>query len=401
MSSKGRTTDLKRKKIVWLSFIPATYLNITADLEILKPLGERYDVYLVGPYLSIRQQLKNPKIHLTSIPIESRPRALIPSIALNTILFLFFPFYIITLKPDFIIVKTDGTVFGFLSTLFLNRCLGTRGSKVILDIRSTPVETVKFPFTFRFTVSVAKRVFDGITIITSLMKNDICKKLGIDQNFVGVWSVGASTTLFDPDKYSLQGTFLKKKLGLLDRFVVLYHGSISPRRGLIESVDAFPTVVDRHPEIVLFILGKGYAEGNLKKLIEEKKIETNVIIHGAVDYVEVPKYIAMCDVGIVPLPNISYWRHQCPLKLLEYLAMKKPVIITDIPAHREIVQDKECGIYISSSAPTEITNAIIYAYENKERLSEWGASGREIIVKKYNWEKAAESLEKYLLSLKN
>jgi len=118
-----------------------------------------------------------------------------------------------------------------------------------------------------------------------------------------------------------------------------------------------------------------------------------------VDYAEVPKYIAMCDVGIVPLPDLPYWRFQCPLKLLEYLAMKKVVIVTDIPAHRAIIGKEKCGIYISSVKPIGIAKSITYAYNNKEKLGKWGEIGRTIIKQEYTWEKVARDLENYLLSI--
>jgi len=398
MNPEREKTDFKKKKIVWLSFIPAVYLNLVADLEILRALAKRYEVHLICPYFSIKHRFKNSKIHVIAIPIENRkPFSVIAS---NILLLLFLPFYFPVLRPDFIITKTDGSIFGFMSTLLLKRCLGDRGFKVVLDIRSTPVRTVRFPFRFNFTVSMAKKMFDGMTIITSLMKKEVCQKFGIDPNFVGVWSVGASTALFKPERYVHQGKKLRKKLGLLDKFVVLYHGAFSPSRGLLETVNAFAMIVRRYPNIILFLLGKGSVVPHLKKLIQEKQIQNNVIVHDAVDYSFVPGYIAMCDVGIVPLPNLPYWRHQCPLKLLEYLAMKKVVVITDIPAHREIVGNKEYGVYVSSTNPTEIANAVTYVYENRDKLKEWGASGREIITKNYNWEKAAKDLENYLLSLR-
>ena len=70
-----------------------------------------------------------------------------------------------------------------------------------------------------------------------------------------------------------------------------------------------------------------------------------------VDYEDVPKYISMSDVAIIPLPDMHYWRSQSPLKLLEYLAMTKTVIISDIPAHRAVIGDA-CGIYSPSLHPT-------------------------------------------------
>jgi glycosyltransferase involved in cell wall biosynthesis len=128
-------------------------------------------------------------------------------------------------------------------------------------------------------------------------------------------------------------------------------------------------------------------------------LQDHVLIHSPVDYLDVPKYIAMSNVGIVPLPNHPYWRHQCPLNLLEYLAMGKVVILTDIPANRLVVGDKECGIYLSSVKPIEIAKVIEYAYDNKEKLGEWGKNCRAIIDKEYTWERVATNLEKYLVSI--
>jgi glycosyltransferase involved in cell wall biosynthesis len=217
---------------------------------------------------------------------------------------------------------------------------------------------------------------------------------------VGVWSPGASPALFEPEKHASQGRMLREKLGLLDKFVVLYHGDIPSNRGLIETVNAFQLLTHRHPNIVLFLLGKGSAVPYLKRLVQENKIQ-NVIVHDAVDYLDVPTYIAMCDVGIVPLPNIALWRYQCPLKLLEYIAMEKVVVLTDIPAHREIVGNREFGVYISSIDPAEIVNGVTYAYENRKKLKEWGVSGRNIVAENYSWEKAAEDLGSFLLSLED
>jgi glycosyltransferase involved in cell wall biosynthesis len=124
-----------------------------------------------------------------------------------------------------------------------------------------------------------------------------------------------------------------------------------------------------------------------------------VIIHDAVDYENVPKYISMSDVAIIPLPDMHYWRSQSPLKLMEYLAMKKVVIISDIPAHRAIIGGETCGIYLSSVKPIEIAKSIEHALQNKYRLREWGEIGRVIIQNGYTWQKVANDLNGYLLSI--
>jgi glycosyltransferase involved in cell wall biosynthesis len=246
-------------------------------------------------------------------------------------------------------------------------------------------------------------LFDGITIITWAMRKEVSEKFNLDPESIGIWPDGASIELFTHEKNVNYGVELRKKFGLSKKFIVFYHGHIDLTRGTLESSEAIVKIEKDYPDIVLFFLGTGTAAtlNAIKNLIQRNGIQDRVILHEPVDYEDVPKYIAMCDVGMVTLPNIPIWRNQCPLKLLEYLAMKKTVIVTDIPANREIVGDRKCGIYVSSCDPAEIAKAMVFAYVNRERLEEWGKIGRKIVVQDHNWDKAAKDLETYLLRVES
>jgi glycosyltransferase involved in cell wall biosynthesis len=205
--------------------------------------------------------------------------------------------------------------------------------------------------------------------------------------------------LFNPENPTIRREDLRRNLGLAEKFILFYHGTFSSTRGLTETIEAIKILKNKYHDIVFFLLGTGSTVAALRALIRKEGLLENVIIHNPVVQSEVPKFINMCDVCIVPLPNHPYWRHQSPLKLLEYLAMEKVVILTDIPAHRSIVGDADCGLYISSVNPTEIARAIEYAYFNKENLDERGKIGRRIIKEKYTWGKVARDLENYLSSI--
>jgi len=250
---------------------------------------------------------------------------------------------------------------------------------------------------FNIALYAAKKFFQGITIITPLMKKEVCQNYDINSRFVGVWTSGVSTTTFRPEIYP--GTEMRKKFGLKDKFVIFHHGVFAEERGIIETIKAIETLRSRYPNFVLFLLGKRWHAFNPESIIRKLDIQDMVIVHDSVSYIEVPNYIAMCDVGIVPLPSLSDWRHQCPLNLLEYLAMKKVVIATDIPANREVLGKSECGIYASTADPKEIAAAIVYAYNNKRMLRKWGDYGRMIVEKRYSWDKVADDFEAYLLQL--
>jgi len=231
------------------------------------------------------------------------------------------------------------------------------------------------------------------------MKKEVCNNYSIDPQKLGVWTSGVSDALFDPQNCFSEGSKLRTKLGLHGKFLVLYHGIFTETRGLLETVKAVKIINQKIPDIVFFMLGTGQFVSKLRTVVQEEGLQENVFIHDPVDQSEVPKFIQMCDVGIVPLPDNPYWRAQSPLKLLEYLAMEKTVILTDIPAHQEIVAGEKCGVFISSVNPLEIAKAIEHVYRNKDSISDWGKIGRKIVKKEYTWEKVAKNLENYIKSI--
>ena len=389
--------EFQGRKIVWLSSLVLDIsLFKTSRLEILGHLAKRgHEVYLFATRSKTKYRTRSSGIGVVSIPLRYRPK--VTPILYNILMFFLFPLYLVLKKPHFVVVEPSSPFFGLLLWKpLLSRLIGL---KVVLDIRSTPTYSPAGlrnhlrTLEFNLSIHVAKKMFEGITTITALMRKEICERFRIDLNVIGVWSSGVSSSLFSPEKYTRQRMDLRRKLNLGGKFVVFYHGSHRP--GLGECVRSFKTIAMGHRDIVLFLLGGGTTY-TLADLAERNKLQRSVIIHDPVDYADVPKYIAMCDIGIVPLPNSHYWRYQCPLKLLEYLAMAKPVILTDIPAHRSVVGKEKCGVYISSTNPVEISKAILYAYGNKEKLEEWGASGREIVCREYDWGKKAKDLEDYL-----
>lgn len=368
------------------------YLHKTSRIEILRHLAKRgHETFLFALHSKEKYQPKMKDVHVISIPL--RYIRYLSSLAYTLLLFLFLPFYFINLKPDFIIVEPNDLAFlCLLPTLLFPR---SKRPKIIMDVRSTPVLSgPKETLVFNTAIYIAKKLFDGITIITPMMRKEICAKFDIDPRLVGVWADGASTTLFNSENYDRIA--MRKRLGLDHKFVILYHGALSMQRGILESIKSIETLKGRYPDLVLFLLGDSHSFPEIKKLIQKCDVQDTVITHDKVRYEDVPQYISLCDVGLVPLPDLPIWRHQCPLKLLEYLAMGKVVIATDIPANREVIGKSKCGIYISSANPREIAKAIIYAHDNKEKLKEWGSYGRTIINEKYSWKKVAEEFENYL-----
>ena len=401
ITNGDKPNNSRERKILWVSsIILDVHLHKTSLLGILKHLAERGDnITLIAMRSKNVFTNENSQVRIISVPLRYVP--VVSPVMFAIVIFFLLPVYIINFKPNFIIARPDVSILSLIPGLLFFKL---KKIKLILDVRTTPVETVQLrgflrKLDFVISILVAKKLFDGMTIITPLMKKEICNRFYVNPDKVGVWTDGVSTTLFNPRNYISESMELRRKLGLSGKFVVFYHGAFSDTRGLTETINAMTILKSKYPNVVFFLLGTGPILQMLRTVIHKNDLQNNVVIHSPVDHSEVPKFISMSDVCIVPLPNHPYWRFQCPLKLLEYLAMEKVAILTDIPAHRLIVGKEKCGIYISSIKPIEIAKSILYAYRNKEKLEEWGATGRTIIDEKYSWEKVAKDLESYLLSI--
>jgi len=391
----------RKMRILWLSSLVFGYDTVISRTEMVKHLYQlNVEAYLFAISSRINHKEKSDK-HFILFPMKFTP--IITQLLYNLALFFSIPFYMVKKKANFIIIDQGTAIIGFILKIILPKAK----FKVVLDIRSTPLKSwrsgEKGEFNeksnaFLFSLSlILARKFDGITIVTELMKKEVCDRFSINPNFVGVWTSGVSTSIFNPREFN--GEKIKKRLGLSEKFVIFYHGSLRPH-GLVETFKALKLLSSKQQDLILFLLSNRPTFVSFwTDLANELGIPNNVIFRGKVPYADVPKYIAMSDLPIVPLPYSSNWRNQSPLKLLEYLAMEKVVVLTDIPANREIVGKSKSGIYISSTAPEEIAEAIAYAYRNRGSLSKWGTFGRAIIQDKYTWEKIAKEFKNYLLRL--
>jgi glycosyltransferase involved in cell wall biosynthesis len=389
-------------KITWASsLILDLQLHRTTQIEILKNLTMMgNDTLLIAMRSRERLKLeKSTSLQLTQIPIRFFP--IVSELIYLVVLAFLLPVHIIRSNPDFVIMDSQFSILGSITGVFVSKFKKT---KFLLDIRSTPIGFPGFRGVLQrlqFDVSVffARGLFSGISTITPMMKEEICKKYAIKNIRVGVWTSGVSDSLFDPALWRISGKELRSKLGLSDSFVVFYHGDLSAARGIPEIVEATRVLAQKRNNLVLFLLGSGPVVPMIKSLIMKENIENNVIIHSAVSYEEVPKYISISDICIVPLPDNPLWRHQSPLKLLEYLSMEKVVIATDIPAHRRVIGNAECCLYLSSMDTKEIIKLFEFTQLHKDKLNSWGKVGRKIVLKEYTWKKVAQDFLRYLVSI--
>lgn len=281
------------------------------------------------------------------------------------------------------------------------KILRRKRPKFVLDIRSLAVDLsgnwwgkaqqIRFDSSYR----IAFRYFDGLTMITEKMKKDLQTEANNFEKRICVWSSGVDPNHFDPDNVSDSRSELRFK----DRFVIMYHGIFSPNRGLQQAIEAIALVRKSYPEVMLFLLGNGPAQTELEEQVRTLGLENYVIIHSSVPFEDVPRYIKSAQVGILPFPDLDWWNTSSPIKLCEYLAMGKPVIVTDIEAHRAALGNLPCGFFTPDHHIESLAHGIKTALNNASELSALGQIARKTSIDRFTWARQACKIKVYFQDL--
>ncbi len=187
-----------------------------------------------------------------------------------------------------------------------------------------------------------------------------------------------------------------------NNFIISYIGGFGPHRGIDVAIRSMPKVLKEIPEAKLLLVGGMNSEYEmyLKKLCRNLKVENSVEFTGWVDFSLVSSYIAASDVCLVPHYASGHTNTTIPHKLFQYMAMRKPVVVSDCKPLKRIVEECKCGLVFPSENHEKMAEAVIKLYKDVDYARMMGENGRRAVEKKYNWKNEAKKLIKLYETLK-
>lgn len=96
--------------------------------------------------------------------------------------------------------------------------------------------------------------------------------------------------------------------------------------------------------------------------------------------------------GLVVLQPVEHEMLTLPIKLFEYMAAGLPVIASDFPVWRTIVDGAQCGILVDPLDPVAIAGAMRWLIDHPDAAAQMGARGRAAVERDYSWQPEAERL---------
>ena len=170
----------------------------------------------------------------------------------------------------------------------------------------------------------------------------------------------------DPHGYRVQD--LRRRLGLQDKRVVAYVGSMSLVNHPVDLLlDAFGAVREPCRDAVLLLVGGGEDYDALRRRAVELGLQEGAIFVGRVPPEEVPGYLSLAEVSVEPVRDDLAGRARSPLKIAESLAVGTPVVAGDVGDRREMLGDGQAGLLVRPGDSSALATGILTLLQDRER----------------------------------
>lgn len=233
---------------------------------------------------------------------------------------------------------------------------------------------------------------DAIVTISDVLKKQACEFYNIPPEKVYPVPNGVDTVRFHPE---IDGTDVRRKYGLLDKFVVGYSGTFNAYHGVDLLAKSAKKILEEIPNSTIFFIGDGALREKVEEILISNGIRNKVVITGLIPYSEVPKHLAACDVLVSPIVhNHKDEFFGTPIKHYEYKAMGKPIIASNLGTLKEIFEHKVNSYVIESDDVDAIVESVKEIYLNPYLAKSISLNARKDAIEKHSWEVNAKTIIK-------
>jgi len=203
----------------------------------------------------------------------------------------------------------------------------------------------------------------------------------------GLKNVKVIPHAIDPAVFDIQINYEVAEKYELEENNILCVGQIDPRKGQHILVESMPKILKDHPKTKLLLVGRVFNENqriylkNIESKIERMNLKKNIAFLKDVPKDDLIQLYLLSDVFAFPTD-----RELFPLVLLEAMAAGLPIISTDRPYIREILQDGKAGILVKRER-REFEEGIIALLNDDNLRNRLSKEAKRAIIEKYHLDK--------------
>ncbi len=229
----------------------------------------------------------------------------------------------------------------------------------------------------RFTMPDIARAMDAVTAGNSYLAEYFgryCKEVYV------------VPTAIDLDRFTLRPESVNESP---EKFVIGWTGSSSNFKYLDTIEPVLSRFIEEHDRAELILIADRPWE---HRLLPPEKVR---FIQWSVE--EEVRVLHSMTVGLMPLADDKWTRGKCAFKMLQYMAVGLPVIVSPVGMNRDVLEKGDIGF--SASSPDQWYDALVSLYENRTLGVELGLEGRKVVEQFYNADIIARELADIFKSL--
>jgi glycosyltransferase involved in cell wall biosynthesis len=170
--------------------------------------------------------------------------------------------------------------------------------------------------------------------------------------------------------------------------IVIFVGRILAIKGLEYLIEAMKIIREYDENICLILIGDGKDRQKLEDIVKNLKLEKTVIFKGAIQNIEIPKYLFQANIFVLPSLSEGF-----PNVILEAMAAGLPIVSTNVDGLSELIKNEENGYLVDPKNPDQLAQKILKILKNKE-LQNTMSHNNLIKAKEYSWDNVVDNLEK-------
>lgn len=192
-----------------------------------------------------------------------------------------------------------------------------------------------------------------------------------------------------PAKEIMESFNYREKYNLRNNeIILLYQGVILPGRGL----NIIFNIMDQLLNCVLIILGDGIYEEKCRQIVREKNLPDKVFFFGKVTQNELLKYTSGADIGLALIENLSLsYYYALPNKMFEYIYCGLPVIASNLPQMKAVIEKYNVGLCVNVEDSNEIKRVINMVASDDNYRKRLSANCKEASLE-LNWNNEVKKL---------
>lgn len=342
-----------------------------------------YDVHLVIPRLKgrVHEEIRDLKIHIVPMKVKGTidkiPRA-----------------YLVLDKAKKLAKKYNSILQIEMSALGGFAAFSGM-SNFVLDMNDIAFDSLVYtslPLSFLIKNFIYKLEEKGvrnakkIIVVSNRMKNFLLKNWNVPEEKIEIIPNGYHSAIIE--KINRESEH--------EENILAYTGSLFKSLNIEFIINLAKSLIDK--DVKIYLIGDGELRPYVEKIIYRENLK-NIAITGWLPYEKAMKLTKKAKITFVAVKRTLETEVACPVKILDYAALGKAMVLSDVSELSELLKRKKGALVSNPENQNEFIDNVHKLLDDKKLRDKLGKNAREI-VKDFTWEKQGQRLAKIYENLK-